>query len=273
MASGAAGGNYYERINRLSERLSGLQQGLEHERNSRFDQLSQRMYDVDLKLQQSQEPSDAKQSLRSQGELSDQLLKFQRDFDEERLGREAMTESRSKELGAADMRLQQALEAEQQARRDAEAKVLRTFDERTALLREEIAREGRSRAEAEAALRRYVDVDIPKLYESLREEAQSRETMEDRIVRRASDEIARLQEAILTEKKAREDTEEALLRMMEDSLACCSSTFRLFGIMDTVAKMRAEIAQERADRETTEETLLKLLEETCNKLNAASQVL
>mmetsp|Transcript_4132 Transcript_4132/g.7586 ORF Transcript_4132/g.7586 Transcript_4132/m.7586 type:complete len:253 (-) Transcript_4132:39-797(-) len=252
MAGGTPGGNYYERINRLSERLSGLQQGLEHERNSRFDQLSQRMYDVDLKLQQSQETLHSDLAL-----LKDQLVKFQRDFDEERLGREAMTEARSKELGAADLRLQNALEAEQQARRDAEAKVLKTFDERTALLREEIAREGRSRAEAEAALRRYVDVDIPKLYESLREEAQSRETMEDRIVRRASEEISRLQEAILTEKKAREDTEEALLRMMED----------------TVAKMRAEIAQERADRETTEETLLKLLEETCNKLNAASQVI
>ena len=111
--------------------------------------------------------------------------------------------------------------------------MLRSFDERTAVLREEwvfcqiprlrpfeeIAREGRSRAEAEAALRRYVDVDIPKLYESLRDEAQSRESMEERIVRRASEEIQRLQQAIVTEKKAREDTEEALLRMMEEGLA------------------------------------------------------
>eukprot|EP00913_Durusdinium_trenchii_P014541 g13641.t1 len=187
----------------------------------------------------------------------DQLIKFQRDFDEERLSREALTEARSKELSAADLRLQQALETEQQARRDAEAQVLRSFDERTAVLRED---------GAEAALRRYVDVDIPKLYESLRDEAQSRETMEDRIVRRASDEINRLQEAILTEKKAREDTEEALLRMMEDrmihddSLRCHGATV-------------GEEFFERADRETTEETLLKLLEETCNKLNTASQVL
>merc|ERR1712217_117309 len=110
--------------------------------------------------------------------MGEQLAKFQREFDEERLSREALHDSKAKDLSALDLRLQQALEAEQQLRRDAEAKVLRSFDERTATLQEEMAREGRTRVEAETALRRYVDVDIPKLYESLREEAQSRETME-----------------------------------------------------------------------------------------------
>merc|ERR1719199_830297 len=71
------------------------------------------------------------------------------------------------------------LEAEQQARRESEAKIFRTFEEKTGQLREEIAREGRTRVEAEAALRRYVDIDIPKLYEQLREEAQSRERGDD----------------------------------------------------------------------------------------------
>lgn len=250
--TGTPSGSYYERIGRLSERLSGLQQGLEHERNVRFDSLHTKMHDVETRLTVSQE-----NMTKDCAALKESLVQFQRDFDEERLNREALNDARANELTTMDTRLEQALEAEQQARRDAEAKVLRNFDEKTSVLREEIAREGRTRVEAETALRRYVDVDIPKLYESLREEAQSRESMEDRIVRRASEEITRLQEAILTEKKAREDTEEALLRMMEDA----------------VAKMRAEIAQERADREATEETLLKLLEETCNKLNAASQIL
>merc|ERR1740129_291465 len=174
-----SGGSYYDRISKLSERLSGLQQGLEHERNVRFDHLSVKMQDVDARLQSSQ---DAVQ--RECGQLKEQLSKFQRDFDEERLNREGLQDAKSKELSAIDVRLQQQLELEQHARRESEAKVLRSFDEKTATLREEIAREVRTRQEAEAALRRYVDVDIPKLEESLR-----------------------LQEAILTEKKAREDTE------------------------------------------------------------------
>merc|ERR1719221_1048299 len=126
------------------------------------------MSDVDSRLQAAQ---DALQQECCQ--LRDQLDKFQREFDDERHGREAATDAKAKELSTLDLRLQQALEQEQQARRDTEQRTLRGFEEKTAQLRDEIAREGRTRNEAEAALRKYVDVDIPKLYESLREEAQS----------------------------------------------------------------------------------------------------
>ena len=39
-----------------------------------------------------------------------------------------------------------------------------------------------------------------------------------------------------------------------------------------ITRMKGDIENERKERETTEETLLSLLEDTCNKLNAASQV-
>lgn len=39
-----------------------------------------------------------------------------------------------------------------------------------------------------------------------------------------------------------------------------------------ITRMKSDIENERKERETTEETLLSLLEDTCNKLNAASQV-
>merc|ERR1719433_1906825 len=83
--AGSASGSYYDRISRLSERLSGLQQGLEHERNSRFDQLGQKLCDIDSRLQSSQEGLQ-----HDCGQLREQLAKFQRDFDEERLSREAL---------------------------------------------------------------------------------------------------------------------------------------------------------------------------------------
>merc|ERR1719281_1295359 len=103
---GATSGSYYERISRLSERLSGLQQGLEHERNVRFDTLQHKMHDVDSKLHGAQENMQKDCS-----QLKDSLAKFQRDFDEERLNREALHETKSKELAGIDARLQQALEA------------------------------------------------------------------------------------------------------------------------------------------------------------------
>lgn len=241
-----------DRINRLSERLCGLQQGLEHERHARFQNLNQKMSDVDGTMQQAQESL-----LRECHVMKEALSRFHQDFEEECCKREALMEAKTKELSVVDLRLQQILEAEQQASRDAEQQILRAFDEKTDLLQEEIVREGRTREEAHAALCRYVDGDIPQLYENLREEARSRETMEERIVRRACDEIARLQDAVLAEKRTREETEEELLRMIEE----------------TTCKMRAEIAQERAERESTEEKLLDMLDETCNKLNTASQIM
>lgn len=39
-----------------------------------------------------------------------------------------------------------------------------------------------------------------------------------------------------------------------------------------ITKIKSEIEGERKDREITEETLLSILEDTCNKLNAASQI-
>merc|ERR1719409_463466 len=82
-ASGSStGGSYYDRISKLSERLSGLQQGLEHERNQRFDTLSLKMADVDARLHASQESVTKECSV-----LKEQLSKFQRDFEEERMSR------------------------------------------------------------------------------------------------------------------------------------------------------------------------------------------
>jgi hypothetical protein len=39
-----------------------------------------------------------------------------------------------------------------------------------------------------------------------------------------------------------------------------------------ITKMKSDVEGERKDRELTEDTLLTILEDTCNKLNAASQI-
>lgn len=39
-----------------------------------------------------------------------------------------------------------------------------------------------------------------------------------------------------------------------------------------ITKIKNDIESEKKDREITEDTLLSLLEDTCNKLNAASQI-
>merc|ERR1712054_683142 len=97
------------------------------------------------------------------------------------------------DIGSLDGRLQKALEEEQKARREAEQEVLRTFEERTNSVKEQIAKEGRVRMDNEAKLRSFLEVDIPNLYDKLKEEVHSREAMEQRMLDKAMEEVTHLQ--------------------------------------------------------------------------------
>lgn len=157
-----------------------------------------------------------------------------------------------------------------QDRKESEARIFQSFEEKMTQIRQEMQRESKIRLDADMHIRRYLEVplvdhctvnatcvcqvDIPRVYEALKQEAMEREAQDAQIMQRAADEIARLQEAIVFEKKAREDCEESMLRVLEQA----------------VSKLQVEISQERKEREVTEETLVRLLEETCTKLNTAS---
>jgi hypothetical protein len=75
-------------------------------------------------------------------------------------------------------------------------------------------------------------------------------------VKKIQEDVGHLQGTVQVERKTREETEEAILEMLR--------------IM--ITKIKGDVEWERKDREVTEETLLSILEDTCNKLNAASQI-
>lgn len=245
-------GSHRDRIARLSDKLCVLHEGLDEDRNTRFEHLQGKMRHLDERLSASQDAATKKTAV-----IKDQLICFQKDIDVEKEAREQLAEAKEKDIVRVDTAMQEKLQAEQAALRETEQRILRVFESKTDALKEEICKSGRVRVDNEGNLRRYLEVDIPKLYESLKEEVHNREAMEQRMLQKAMDEVTQLQSAILAEKKAREDTEEAMLRMMED----------------VVAKMQSEIATERQERERTEEMLLNLLHDTCHKLQVASQSL
>jgi hypothetical protein len=243
-------GSYKDRINKLTDKLVGLHNGLEQDRSGRIDHLNLQMKSLDDKLATCQDASAKKFGI-----LKEQIAVNEKDLDEERNNRERLAAGKTEAISIMDQRLQSALDSEQKARREAESRILTDFEERTNSVKMDIAREGQVRVGNESKLREYLEVDIPKLYETLKEEVIGREAMEQRMLTRAMDEVMHLQEAVLREKQAREDTEEAMMKMMED----------------IIAKVQAEMDQERQEREQTEETLLLLLDSTCNKLCSAQQ--
>eukprot|EP00931_Biecheleriopsis_adriatica_P058107 TRINITY_DN34527_c0_g1_i1.p1 TRINITY_DN34527_c0_g1~~TRINITY_DN34527_c0_g1_i1.p1 ORF type:complete len:291 (+),score=84.13 TRINITY_DN34527_c0_g1_i1:68-874(+) len=248
-------GDYRERIARLTDKLnvvhetSGTHATTENTKVSKLDFLHDKVKKLDERVATSQDLAQKKFSA-----LKEQLGKFQKDLEVERDTRDRLAKTKTDEIVCIDRALQQNLEAEQQALRETETRILQLFESKTHSLKEEMTSSGRLRMENEANLRRYLDQDIPKLYEALKEEVSNREAMEQRMLRKAMEEVAQLQTAISEERKAREDTEEAMLRMMED----------------VVTKMQGEIASERRERERTEEMLLTLLNETCSKMQVAS---
>lgn len=132
------------RIQQLSDKLAGLQQGLEDEKMQRVDTIEQRLHVLDEKLIRASQADDKKFKM-----LKDAVGKLTDSLENEKRAREALAESKAKELQIADSRLQLALEVEVQTRKEAEARVLRALEEKTNAIRVEIARETKLREEME----------------------------------------------------------------------------------------------------------------------------
>merc|ERR1719261_2117275 len=121
------------------------------------------------------------------------MLLFQDAVKNEREFREQFCEAKEKEILKVDAALQATLQSEQDARREAEQKIRRVFEDKTTYLKDEISHSGKVRMDNEAKLRRFLEVDIPKLYEGLKEEVENREAMEQRMLKTAMDEVTKLQ--------------------------------------------------------------------------------
>merc|ERR1711977_746589 len=138
------------RIGHLSERLVGLQDELEHEKQARSDA-------VELKLKV----------------LDDKLLRAQIS-EEEKLKPLNEQISRLHEELAAE-RLSHMIAHEQQARKDLEQKVMRQMDEKCLALHVELAKEKKLREEAEERMARDIQDEINRLSERIDQERRSRE--------------------------------------------------------------------------------------------------
>jgi len=242
---------YRDRVSNLTKKLGHLHEGETKEKSTIQSMLQDRMKKLDERLTASQDASTKKFNVLKEG-----MAIFQDTLKSETAHRDALKESKDQETVRVDAALQEVLQSEQDARKVAEQRILKVFEEKSAHLKDEIGHSGKERMDNEAKLRRFLEVDIPKLYEGLKEEVENRELMEHRMLKKAMDEVTKLQGAVLAEKKAREETEEAILAMMED----------------VVSKMQGEIQTERRERERTEEMLLALLNDTCQNLQASTNV-
>ncbi|GKT34383.1 Endoplasmic reticulum transmembrane helix translocase [Aduncisulcus paluster] len=208
------------RLHALSTKLSSLQSGLEEEKMQRRDAIETKLKVLDEKLSRSQLSEAAKLKL-----LKDQIGKLQEALATERVSREILDERKKKELGLVESSITLDLNVERQQRKDGEAKLMKSIEERVFAVRLELVKEKKAREEAEERQTREVSEEVGRIADALEQERRTRKEKYSALVRKLQDEISKLQE-------------------------------------DVSANIQVEIDKEKEDREGTEETILKLLEET-----------
>ncbi|CAE8679886.1 unnamed protein product [Polarella glacialis] len=237
---------YDERVLELSARLSGLQRELQRGRSSQLEQLQSKLRNLESSLAKAQNAA-----VKRLHPLRGELFELRSRVEAARLAGDESAEAQRAQAASINGRLQAAFEDEQRQGAEQEALLLKTFDERSSLLREAVEREGGLRQSAEELLHRFLGKEVPELRARLCQAAEDRDAMESRALQRVRLRLEELRRAAAAEAEARQNSEQALLRM-------CS---------ELGAQLRADVDRERRARETAEEALVELLEAAHDRLN------
>ena len=201
-----------DRIQKLSDRLKGIQSTLESDKVTKVDDLERRLQVMEEQFWEMQDENTKKFAI-----LREMMSKLGKGVEEERQARESFIDFKGKELLSVSEKIQEAADLSNnvtltQARRESEHKISRLIEDRTSSLKQELLREIKLRNEACENLKRYVDDDLPKLQSTLKDEINRREELEQNILNLVTDELSRVQGEIDEEKKFRES--ESVYRVM-----------------------------------------------------------
>ncbi|XP_026192020.1 golgin subfamily A member 6-like protein 4 [Cyclospora cayetanensis] len=145
-------------------------------------------------------------------------------------------------LHAAPRVLQQLLQSEQRALRDAETSLLHAFEEKALALKTDILQENQQRQGQEASIVHYCEAEV-----------REREAMESRIVGEVAEQMQRLQNLIQQEKEAREKHLASLLSLIEE----------------VVREVQRDVRREEEERKKSENSLVSLMEQTVDRITSA----
>ncbi|CAD8119604.1 unnamed protein product [Paramecium sonneborni] len=239
------------RIQKISEKLSTIQIGVENERFQRLEQAEQRIQQAEDAFNEFQE-----QIFTKLNGLRDQLGKLQKQVEDDRQAKEQAIDAKNRDVLALTKKFENAIENEQQGKKEGEAKILRLTEDKSALLRTEVQKETAQRVDAIEGIHQGLQNDLPKIQEAIREEANERDESDQNVMKSITDELVKLSNLINVEKRNRDESEQSIFEMLKD----------------IVNRVKVELDQEKRSREQSEEHLLSLLEDTCNKLSIAANL-
>ncbi|CAD8118828.1 unnamed protein product [Paramecium sonneborni] len=241
---------FNERFQKISEKLNSIPLHHDQSKAHRIDTICGRITAVEERTQDT-----ITQYNRKLHSLKDEIVRLQKQIEEENNAFETQFEQRVREIAAFESRITTKLEQEIALRRDGNLKLQGYLDEKVVYLKSDIQTESKIRQEQIENITTSLENDLPKLYEMVKSEGQDREDNDNGTLRRAGDEIRRLNEGLGNQKKLREESETAIFEMLKD----------------LVSRVKSEIEEEKKLREESQESLLGLLEDAANKIYRAAK--
>ncbi|KAH8583049.1 uncharacterized protein ELE39_003080 [Cryptosporidium sp. chipmunk genotype I] len=264
------GTNVYhdDRINRLSQRLNSIHNGLDIDRSTKhYDKLAE----MEANMKRFEDDMNRKfdEGMKKVNELRSTLtiLKTEnRDIyssyyvDHE--AKASSTESQNylnpkSDILQAERRLNELLQSEIFSRKSMEQRLIEIIDERMERLRNEISKKDIEREELDSCVKRFVEVDIVRLGNAIKNEVDKCQAIENSVLSQLKEEVEKLSYLINDEVNTRQQSIDTLLDLMEN----------------LVQQITIDTRNERSERQNSEDTLLKLLEESLNRIQIATSTI
>ncbi|CAD8170227.1 unnamed protein product [Paramecium pentaurelia] len=241
---------FNERFFKIQEKLNSIPLHHDTSKAHRIDTINSRVTAVEERIQDTITSYNRKLHT-----LKDEIVRLQKQIEEENNVFETQFEQRVREIAAFESRITTKLEQEIALRRDGNLKLQGYLDEKVVYLKSDIQTESKIRQEQIENITTSLENDLPKLYDMVKTEGQDREDSDNGTLRRSGDEIRRLNEGLTNQKKLREESETAIFEMLKD----------------LVSRVKSEIEEEKKLREESQESLLGLLEDAANKIYRAAK--
>ncbi|SOV12742.1 conserved Plasmodium protein, unknown function [Plasmodium sp. DRC-Itaito] len=234
-----------ERLQRLEKRLSGLHFSIELQKNEKIDKLNEKINTLEEKLIEMHENSN-----KTFEKLNEKLNDIRNDVTNYKNELEEFKNDHKKKLQLLEEKAEDFINKEKEDWSRLKIKLVKDFQHKAALLKEEMVEEYGLIEEKEDSLRKYYDCEINNIKSIIQNEISERIKTEKIILSDVDDKINEIIKIIRNEKTTRETYSENLVSLIEQYFS----------------RIKKEIDMERLEREDTEETLVHLMEEALDKI-------
>lgn len=233
------------KMKQLNDKLVNIQSSLEVEKEARMSSYQDKLKTLDGHLTRLKISDDTRHV-----SLKDNLTKLQESILVHHSDRDRLDERRTKEGKLVSTNFTIDLGLEKQNRRESEAKLLKTIEEKMLNVKLDVANERKIREEAGSQRLLELAERLGQIQSEVDAEALAREAAFERITTAWSEGVDEFYQQMAEEARQWDFAKEGLIHAIEEM----------------ASTVRTELEKERKEREAIEERLIGLLEETCSRV-------